>query len=467
MPRYWVMRVDHREARDFLWSELQDGRLRQGWGYHEDQNLETIATLKAKGKQLSDPQRDTWPGNRRMLGSEPDSIAEGDLLLVPHLPHYGRWSLVRVAGPYRFAIPAKLKDYGHILPVELLSRRRPINPHEPAVSASLRRTVKTRLRLWNIDDLGPNVESIRRELDKEGPPPEPVEDRLDVLLRALEDTGWAKLDFHFQGTEFEKPCVRLLQALYGKGNVDHTGGKNENGADAICTYQDPLGVPHRVAVQIKMWTGEATWTRPLEQIEKAYESYEGITSGVILSTSESVSKEFEDARLALARKLKIPIRVLVRRELLRLFIAHLPALVGDEADARAMASSEQSSQGEDVPQTGGKKKQTFAGLFPQRKVTSPTESTPVTSLAWQLGNACGLKLVGTYQLPPNKGGAHGVVFLVKGAVTPEQQAALVQSLEDRAGSLKVVVGPYLDKAKLDLGDEPASAFQALVATFPT
>jgi hypothetical protein len=332
MARYWAMRVDHREASAFLWSELNEGRLRQGWGYRDDQNLETIAARKAKGGQLGDHQRDTWRGNRRMLGSEPDSIAKGDLILVPHMPRYGRWSLVRVVGPYSFAIPESPRDYGHVLPVELLSRHRAINPHEPAVSASLRQTMKAQQRLWNIDDLGADVERVLRELEKGAAPPEPVEDRLEVLLGELETAGWERLRFHFQAAEFEPPCIRLLEALYGDGSVEHTGGKNENGADAICTYKDPLGVPHRVAVQIKMWSWDAAWTRPLQQIEKAYESYEGITSGVILSTSEKVTPEFETARVELQRKLRIPIKVLLRRDVLRLFMAHLPALVGGDAD---------------------------------------------------------------------------------------------------------------------------------------
>ncbi|WP_433937856.1 hypothetical protein AB3662_43150 [Sorangium cellulosum] len=100
----------------------------------------------------------------------------------------------------------------------------------------------------------------------------------------------------------------------------------------MCTYRDPLGVPHRVAVQIKMWTWDDDWTRPLQQIKKACQSYEGITSGVILSTSERATSEFEVARAKLQKELGLPVRVVLRRELLRLFIQHLPKLVAAEAE---------------------------------------------------------------------------------------------------------------------------------------
>lgn len=325
-----MMRVDHREARDFLWGELQAGRLRQGWGYQQDQDLTVIAGRKREGTALSPAQQDTWRGNRRMLPSEDDSIQVGDIILVPHLPKDRHWSVARVVGPYSYQIPSEQRDYGHILPVELVSGKTPVSFLATPVAAGLRQTMRNLSRLWNIDHLGAEVDVIVNALGlARGKALAGSKlDRLGDMLTVLEDHGWEQLKHHYHGAEFEAPCVRLLEALYGEENVEHTGGKNERGADAICTYKDPLGVPHRVAVQIKMWSWEADWTRPLEQIKQAYESYDGITAGVILSTSDSVSKKFEAEREKLAHDLHIPIRVLLRRDVMRLFLAHLPGLVG-------------------------------------------------------------------------------------------------------------------------------------------
>lgn len=331
MARYWVMRVDHGNAVDFLWKELRAGRLRQGWGYQADQDLHTIAARKAKGAGLSDPQQDCWRGNRRMLPAEPDSIQPDDVILVPHLPMHRHWSVARVTGPYKFQIPQDPRDYGHILPVEVLSGDHPVSFQAGVVAAGLRETMRNRSRLWNVDHLGQHVVQIVSSLGQAALTG-PKVDRLELVLQALEHEAWERLKFHFHGAEFEEPCVRLLEAIYGEGNVEHTAGRGENGADAICTYDDPLGIPHRVAVQIKMWDGDADWERPLEQIRRAVDSYEGITSGVILSTAERATKRFDAARVKLQKELGVPVRLLLRRELIQLFIKHLPGLVSAEEE---------------------------------------------------------------------------------------------------------------------------------------
>ncbi len=327
MPRYWVMRTDPNN-RAFLWDELNHGRLRQGWGYREDQDLRHIAPLVRDAQQLNDDQRLTWRGNRRLLDTEPDGIRANDIIVVPNLPAYGVWSLVRVTGRYDYQIPEGQNDYGHFLLVKLLTPHA-INPREEAVSARLRQTMRAQGRLWNIDRLSPDVERLVAAIQA-GQAGDIVADRLPGLLEELERAAWASLTQRFQGREFERPCVLLLRELYGEEAVEYTSGRTERGADAICTYNDPLGVEHRVVVQIKMWEWEAGWTRPLEQIRQAYYAYAGITAGVILSTAEQTTQEFEQARQQLEADLHIPVRVVLRKELLRLLITYLPVIAGGD-----------------------------------------------------------------------------------------------------------------------------------------
>ena len=155
MTRYWVMRTGPQNDTPLLSEELlKKGLLRQGWGYSPDQDLNRIAS---SGKELSKDQRLSWRGNRRMLSTQRDGIQKGDLIVLPHLPERGRWSVVRVIGAYEYAIHDVRGDYGHILPVEPWTHR-PVHPME--ASAPLRQTMRTKCRLWNIDRLAVEVDKI-------------------------------------------------------------------------------------------------------------------------------------------------------------------------------------------------------------------------------------------------------------------------------------------------------------------
>ena len=78
MTRYWAMRTDTRHNTEYLWRELTAGRLRQGWGYRPDQNLNVISRLRLEGGRLNDHQKVTWRGNRRLLPTERDAVRLGD-----------------------------------------------------------------------------------------------------------------------------------------------------------------------------------------------------------------------------------------------------------------------------------------------------------------------------------------------------------------------------------------------------
>ena len=156
--RYWVMRTD-RENKPRLWAEVQQGRLRQGWGWADDQDLREVRRVALSGGTWSDAQR-AATRNRRMLSAEPNSIKLGDLIVLPHLPDERRYSIVRVAGPYEYGPADGWTDYRHILPVELLSGRVGIDVNDPRMSPQLRRSLRNQHRMWSIDPVGPDVESL-------------------------------------------------------------------------------------------------------------------------------------------------------------------------------------------------------------------------------------------------------------------------------------------------------------------
>jgi hypothetical protein len=156
---YWVMRTSPWE-RPFLWSEARAGRLRQGWGVEDEQNLEVIAATLQRGGSLSDLQLEARRA-LRMLTSWHDGMRFGDVVVTPNLPEYGPLSIFRVTGSYQWSPVAPLRfgeRFGHVLPVELLTAN--VDRRGPDVSDGLRSVLGVQTRLYNITGYGGDVERL-------------------------------------------------------------------------------------------------------------------------------------------------------------------------------------------------------------------------------------------------------------------------------------------------------------------
>ena len=76
-----------------------------------------------------------------------------------------------------------------------------------------------------------------------------------------------------------------------------------------------------------MWEGTVASHVPLDQIRCAHENYEKIGAGVVLTMAEDFAADFMDRKEALERELSIPIHLLSSKEVVDLFMKHLPDLV--------------------------------------------------------------------------------------------------------------------------------------------
>ena len=156
--RCWAMRTDQNRRAE-LWEELRAGRLRQGWGWDPDMDLQLIDERIRAGMELTDWQRQAWD-NRKMLTSQADGIHVGDLIVVLHMPEHRRFSIARVTGPYQFDGGQLLGDYGHILPVELVTAVRGIDYTDGRLSPRLQSSLGNRPRLWNVDGFSGEIEAL-------------------------------------------------------------------------------------------------------------------------------------------------------------------------------------------------------------------------------------------------------------------------------------------------------------------
>jgi len=332
MPRYWVIRSKKEEA-SFFFEELQEGRLRQGWGWQDNQDLRLIAKKMLSGEELTPEQKSCWSGNRRLNPAEADSVKEGDYIVSPNLPSASQWCLSKVSGGYSYSIDPERVDFGHIRQIELLTRNSYIDPRNKYVSASLRRTMHSLSRMWNIDRLGADVQSLLDAIEagKDISTPENSLQKLCDLDSALVDFAYEKLLEKYQGREFEDPVRRILERVYG--SVEDTSGPKEHGADLICEQLDALGIPHRIAVQVKMWQGTMDDQHPLQQIKTAVASYESVSAGVIVTVAQSYTDTFQSALEAMQRELGIHIKVILREELCTLLLQYCSDIIGDRDSA--------------------------------------------------------------------------------------------------------------------------------------
>ena len=156
--RYWAMRTSQHHP-DFVWGEVRAGRLRQGWGWTDEQDLRRIAERRRAKAELSSAQLQAWRAHR-MLASESAGMRVGDLVVTQNLPRLGRISVCRVVGGYYFELPGGPypEDLGHVLPVQLLVGD--IDRWDGQVSEALRHAISLRPRLYEITPYGGDVEAL-------------------------------------------------------------------------------------------------------------------------------------------------------------------------------------------------------------------------------------------------------------------------------------------------------------------
>ena len=228
---YWAMRTcrDDERSRDFIKTELLDGRLRQGWG--SDDKLDLRVILK-EWDRLDKDQVDASRHWRMANGSQGVYMNVDDVVLVPNMPDDGFFTLCRICGCYDYGPENDLRDFRHIRPVEVLTPDGVANEHE-LVSSELRKSLRCRSRLWNVTAHGACIEQIlssdRSPEDlRQGSTPvgraqsivsDAIVEPISVMAQRLGDSLPQKL----YGAEWEQAVGLALESLFAV-TVNHTGG---------------------------------------------------------------------------------------------------------------------------------------------------------------------------------------------------------------------------------------------------
>jgi hypothetical protein len=339
--RYWAIRTD-RYNKKLLLSELRAGRLRQGWGSDASQDLRIIqAEITRGGKwwtRLSETQKQALP-QLKMLSAAQGGVGVGDWVLAPNLPEDGYFLIAEIIGDYYFDqlslgadtnINDTDKDYGHILPVRLITKQG-INWYAEMVSAPLRSQRRPASRMWNLDFYKDDIEQLVKQYIAGGDyaAAKSGNARLQTawvkaLSRAadvLQERLGLELDKGFQAAEWEEPIKRVLENLYPSADVRWVAGRSENGADIIVQLTNHFGgPPWLMVVQVKNYTGEIG-PPVLQQLRTAYKKYS--TEGKILvlvamTTAEKLSVGLTENINELEKELGVPVEIVLRKKMMQM-----------------------------------------------------------------------------------------------------------------------------------------------------
>ncbi|MCK4632088.1 MAG: restriction endonuclease [candidate division Zixibacteria bacterium] len=125
--RMMVIRTNDSE-KQWLQSELKGGRLRQGWGITgmqlEDHGepvplSEWEARYSKSAKEIW--AREPGPGEalkRFRILSPMTDLRAGDIVVIPKMPSWDKFTIASVKGKYWFDADRGPKDYGHVIPVD-------------------------------------------------------------------------------------------------------------------------------------------------------------------------------------------------------------------------------------------------------------------------------------------------------------------------------------------------------------
>ncbi len=287
MENCWCFRIDTNE-RQFLLEELEQERLRQGWGWDNGQDLRNMTMDEGAGR------------NRAML-----KVKRGDILLVPRIPEWDHVAVCEAtedwAEAYKFEFPPGRKEYGHIFPARMIKSFVRDNRH---VSGNIRSTLKNPSRFWNINHYSDDVKAIldADELDDSMTRENRFRNSIGHTFANLFDENQFKEDVYqevskqFSNEDWEWALVEGLRCLFPNYQVERTGGTSEkqHGTDILIRMPSLIvDFEYAIAIQVKDYEGLVA-DDVIEQIDKATEYWENGNNLKVIDKIVIITKALKD-----------------------------------------------------------------------------------------------------------------------------------------------------------------------------
>ena len=318
---YWGYRIDVKNQ-DFFFKELEQGRLRQGWGYDKNQELPDTKDSGAK-KNLSMYK----------------NVKKGDILLIPRLPDWGSVAIAEAVEDwndkekgYRFEIDDEKKDFGHIFPARYIGC---FNRHGKDVSGNIQSTLKARNRFWNISRLSEDVEKIMQNLEGNKESTSVIENIKNIVseqvksyfnLKGFSEKVIDEYNRKFTASQWEEVIKNILEKIYPGYEIERIGGSKEekHGTDILVTISGLSNLEkYNIAMQVKNYNdviSDNNIDNIIKQINKA-EKYVWENNGKLIGKILVItSAEEKDNPKLIEKCQKEEIRVIFSEELKKLIL---------------------------------------------------------------------------------------------------------------------------------------------------
>ena len=307
---YWCYRIDTNNINYFK-DQLHNGKLRQGWGWDQRQDLRNFEMDEGAGRNLA------------MF----EKVKRGDILLVPRLPSWGEIAIVEATEDwsegYRFEIDNRLGDYGHIFPAKYVRR---FTRNNENVTGNLRSTLRNPSRFWGINHYSEDVESLLAVSEDRLVKRQDHESRLESVIggvftsvfneRRFSSDLFEKLNEQFAQEEWEFALAAGLRNLYPYYQVERVGGREEkhHGTDILIRMPSLLpDYEYAIAIQVKDYEG-FIGKDVIRQINKADTYWESenlklvekwiIVTRAFKETNLDIANRESDIRIVFADELK-------------------------------------------------------------------------------------------------------------------------------------------------------------------
>ena len=318
---YWGYRIDVKNQ-DFFFKELEQGRLRQGWGYDKNQELPDTKDSGAK-KNLSMYK----------------NVKKGDILLIPRLPDWGSVAIAEAVEDwndkekgYRFEIDDEKKDFGHIFPARYIGC---FNRHGKDVSGNIQSTLKARNRFWNISRFSEDIEKIIKNLEGNRESTSVIENIKNIVseqvksyfnLKGFSEKVIDEYNRKFTASQWEEVIKNILEKIYPGYEIERIGGSKEekHGTDILVTISGLSNLEkYNIAMQVKNYNdviSDNNIDNIIKQINKA-EKYVWENNGKLIGKILVItSAEEKDNPKLIEKCQKEEIRVIFSEELKKLIL---------------------------------------------------------------------------------------------------------------------------------------------------